>query len=73
MFNIPKKDRLPGFRVGIADDVPGFRLNDDGSIRQSPIGGETIAAAHRPQAPFQRWKPTPGFRIEGPDSVAAIQ
>lgn len=71
MFNIPKKGRLPGFRVGIADDVPGFRLNDDGSIRQSAIGGETIPAAHRPQVPLQRWKPIPGFRIEGPDGVAS--
>ena len=66
MFNVPKKDRLPGFRVGVADDVPGFRLNQDGSIRQSPIEDEAIPAAHRPRVLLPKMEGNPGPSLHPP-------
>lgn len=35
MFNFPSNTGLPGFRVGIPEDEPGFRMMPDGSIRQN--------------------------------------
>jgi len=32
MFNFPSNGGLPGFRVGRPDDVPGFNMNQDGSV-----------------------------------------
>jgi len=34
MFNFPSNAGLPGFRVGRPDDPPGFRMNQDGSVRR---------------------------------------
>ena len=66
MFNVPKRDRLPGFRVGIPDDVPGFRLNQDGSIRQSPSEDAAIPAAHRPRVPLPKMEGNPGPSLHPP-------
>jgi hypothetical protein len=32
MFNFPSNGGLPGFRVGRPDDLPGFNINQDGSV-----------------------------------------
>ena len=33
MFNVLPDTRWPGFRVGLPEDQPGFRVSDDGSVR----------------------------------------
>ena len=35
MFNFPSNVRLPGFRVGLPEDAPGFNINQDGSAAGS--------------------------------------
>jgi hypothetical protein len=37
MFNFSKTDWLPGFRVGVPEDVPGFRMNSDGTVRTGSV------------------------------------
>jgi len=48
MFSVPVDTRAPGFRVGQSGEVPGFRLADDGSIRN-----DAASAAASPQYPGQ--------------------
>ena len=39
MFNFRVDRRVPGFRVGMGDDVPGFRMMPDGSTETPDIAG----------------------------------
>jgi len=41
MFNI-KPPSVPGFRVGLVEDQPGFAINDDGSTRSAPTAGSAV-------------------------------
>jgi hypothetical protein len=46
MFNVPLNAGVPGFRVGLPDDPPGFRIDENGSIRR-PLSAVPSAAAFR--------------------------
>src|SRR5215471_10916242 len=48
MLSVPVDTRAPGFRVGQSGEVPGFRLADDGSIRN-----DAASAGASPQYPGQ--------------------
>jgi hypothetical protein len=51
MLSFVANDRLPGFRVGVVEDPPGFRMAPDGSVLGS-------SAATAKEAPGDSWIPT---------------
>jgi RHS repeat-associated protein len=44
MFNFVPQTDLPGFRVGLPEDPPGFRIDQNGSVRRM-LGGSPSAPA----------------------------
>ena len=51
MFNF-QPPTVPGFRVGLADEVPGFRVNEDGSIGPSAVATDISPFGYGPLRPF---------------------
>jgi hypothetical protein len=37
MFKFVPDNEVPGIRVGLPDDLPGFRIAEDGSVRRGPV------------------------------------
>jgi hypothetical protein len=57
MFNFAPVRDLPGFRVGLSEDPPGFRINEDGSVRHS--GLSTVGGADPSAQQWAAMQPLP--------------
>src|SRR5215813_4985895 len=48
MFKFVPDTEVPGFRVGLPDDPPGFRIAEDGSVRSPVLPPPTVPFGYDP-------------------------